>query len=147
MLEERDLVRDRTRAINRLRSALTGMFPALERALVLTSAGPLVLLDGYQTPAVVRRMGTARLPRWLRTRGVRSPEEFATTAVEAAEQRHTVVPDETVIAQRDVVGVPDVGPGRRREGGRPGPRARGHPRNRCATRPGRSSRTGPSPRY
>jgi transposase len=46
-----DLVRDRTRSINRLRSALTGMFPALERVLVLTSAGPLVLLAGYQTPS------------------------------------------------------------------------------------------------
>lgn len=41
-----DLVRDRTRMINRLRSTLTGMFPALERALVLTSTGPLILLDG-----------------------------------------------------------------------------------------------------
>jgi hypothetical protein len=26
------------------------MFPALERVLVLTSAGPLILLDGDQTP-------------------------------------------------------------------------------------------------
>ena len=84
-----DLVRDRTRSINRLRSALTGMFPALERALVLTSAGPLVLLAGYQTPAALRRLGTARLTRWLRTRGVRSPEELAKKAVEAAERQHT----------------------------------------------------------
>ncbi|MEU2245047.1 IS110 family transposase [Streptomyces sp. NPDC018338] len=94
-----DLVRDRTRAINRLRSTLTGMFPALERALVLTSTGPLVLLDGYQTPASIRRIGTTRLTRWLRARGVRSPEELATTAVEAAEQQHTAVPGEAVIAQ------------------------------------------------
>lgn len=61
-----DLVRDRTLAINRLRSTSTGMFPALERALVLTSAGPLILLDGYRTPAAIRRMGTTRLARWLR---------------------------------------------------------------------------------
>lgn len=93
-----DLVRDRTRAINRLRSTLTGMFPALERACVLTSVGPLILLDGYQTPAAIRRMGTARLTRWLRARGVRSPEELA-AAVEAAEQQHTAVPGEAVIAQ------------------------------------------------
>lgn len=58
-----DLVRDRTRAINRLCGALTGMFPALDRALVFTNAGPLILLDGYQTPAGIRRMGTARLTR------------------------------------------------------------------------------------
>ncbi|GAA4032504.1 MULTISPECIES: IS110 family transposase [Streptomyces] len=94
-----DLVRDRTRSINRLRSALTGMFPALERALVLTSAGPLVLLAGYQTPAALRRLGTARLTRCLRTRGVRSPEELAMKAVEAAERQHTSVPGEAVIAQ------------------------------------------------
>ncbi|WP_148100444.1 transposase, partial [Streptomyces sp. NL15-2K] len=86
-----DLVRDRTRSINRLRSALTGIFPSLERALVLTSAGPLVLLAGYQTPAALRRVGTARLTRWLRTRGVRSPEELAKKAVEAAERQHTSV--------------------------------------------------------
>ncbi|MEV8533936.1 transposase [Streptomyces sp. NPDC051211] len=94
-----DLVRDRTRAINRLRSALTGMFPTLERALVLTSAGPLGLLDGYQTPAAIRRMGTARLTHWLRARGLRTPEELAATAVEAAEQQHTAVPGEAIIAQ------------------------------------------------
>ncbi|CAM5657178.1 hypothetical protein SAURM35S_06878 [Streptomyces aurantiogriseus] len=94
-----DLVRDRTRSINRLRSALTGMFPALERALVLTSAGPLALLAGHQTPAALRRLGTARLTRWLRTRGVRSPEGVAKKAVEAAERQHTSVPGEGVIAQ------------------------------------------------
>ncbi|MEU9454508.1 IS110 family transposase [Streptomyces sp. NPDC048277] len=94
-----DLVRDRTRSINRLRSTLTDMFPALERALALTSTGPLVLLDGYQNPAAIRRMGIARLTRWLRARGVRSPEELATTAVEVAEQQHTAVPGEAVIAQ------------------------------------------------
>lgn len=44
-------------------------------------------------------MGIARLTRWLRARGVRSPEELATTAVEAAEQQHTAVPGEMVIAQ------------------------------------------------
>ncbi|WP_071808387.1 IS110 family transposase [Couchioplanes caeruleus] len=87
-----DLVRDRTRAINRLRGALTGMFPALDRALVFTNAGPLLLLEGYQTPAGIRRMGTARLTRWLRGRGVRSPQEPAATAVGAAEQQHTTVP-------------------------------------------------------
>ncbi|MFE3937480.1 hypothetical protein ACFXPJ_27865 [Streptomyces goshikiensis] len=65
------------------------MFPALERALVLTSASPLVLLDGYQTPAAIRRMGTARLPRWLRARGVRTPEELAATAIDAAEPQQS----------------------------------------------------------
>lgn len=94
-----DLVRDRTRSINRLRSALTGMFPALERVLVLTSDGPLVLLAGYQTPAALRRLGVAWLTRWLRARGVRSPDGLAKKVMEAAERQHTSVPGEAVIAQ------------------------------------------------
>ncbi|MEV6602129.1 IS110 family transposase, partial [Actinoplanes sp. NPDC051346] len=75
------------------------MFPELDRALVFTNAGPLILLEGYQTPAGIRRMGTARLTRWLRGRGVRSPQELAATAVGAAEQQHTTVPGEAVIAR------------------------------------------------
>ncbi|MFD3472342.1 IS110 family transposase [Streptomyces sp. NPDC058682] len=63
-----DLVRDRTRAINRPRSMLTGVL-------------------------------SARLARWLRARGVRTPAELAATAVEAAEQQDTAVPGEAVIAQ------------------------------------------------
>ncbi|MFI8393009.1 hypothetical protein [Streptomyces sp. NPDC085540] len=75
------------------------MFPALERALVLTSLGGLLLLDRYRTPAAIRRMGTARLARWLRARGVRTPAELAATAFEAAEQQHTAVLGKAVIAQ------------------------------------------------
>lgn len=44
-------------------------------------------------------MGTARLTRWLHARGVRTPEELAATAVEAANQQHTAVPGEALIAQ------------------------------------------------
>ncbi|MFI5666442.1 YrhB domain-containing protein [Streptomyces sp. NPDC051704] len=63
------------------------MFPALEHALVLTSAGPLALLDSHQTPAAIRRMGTTQLTRWLRARGICTPEERAVTAVGAAERK------------------------------------------------------------
>ncbi|MFF1745784.1 IS110 family RNA-guided transposase [Streptomyces mirabilis] len=94
-----DLVADRTRTINRLRSVLTGMFPALERALELTNAGPLLLLSGYQTPAALRRIGTSRLTTWLRNRKVRGAESLAKAAVEAAERQHTAVVGETVIAK------------------------------------------------
>ncbi|GGW76612.1 IS110 family transposase [Streptomyces galilaeus] len=93
-----NLVAERTRTINRLRSVLTGMFPALERALELTNAGPLVLLTGYQTPAALRRMGTSRLTTWLRNRKVRSAENIAKAAMEAAERQHTAVVGEKVIA-------------------------------------------------
>ncbi|GGQ83183.1 hypothetical protein GCM10010166_61810 [Couchioplanes caeruleus subsp. azureus] len=48
--------------------------PRLDRALVCTNAGPLILLEGYQTPADIRRVGIARPTRWLRGRGARSPQ-------------------------------------------------------------------------
>lgn len=55
-----DLVADRTRQINRLRAQLLEIFPALERAFdYSTSKAALVLLTGYQTPAAIRRAGTA----------------------------------------------------------------------------------------
>jgi transposase len=94
-----DLVEDRTRVVNRLRGTLLGMFPALERALDVTSTGPLILLTGYQTPAAIRRAGTARLARWLAGRKVRGARTLAETAVEAAGRQHTSVPGEKTIAQ------------------------------------------------
>ncbi|WP_405961187.1 IS110 family transposase [Streptomyces sp. NBC_00024] len=94
-----DLVGDRTRTINRLRGTLLSMFPALERALELTNAGPLVLLTGYQTPAALRRIGVSRLTTWLRNRKVRGAETLAKAAVEAAERQHTSVAGEKVIAK------------------------------------------------
>ncbi|MGX1266950.1 IS110 family transposase [Streptomyces phaeoluteigriseus] len=94
-----DLVAERTSTINRLRSVLTSMFSALERAVELTNAGPLVLLTGYQTPAALRRIGLSRLTTWLRNRKVRGAENLAKAAVEAAERQHTAVAGEKVIAQ------------------------------------------------
>ncbi|BAJ32903.1 hypothetical protein KSE_71470 [Kitasatospora setae KM-6054] len=67
-----DLVADRTRTVNRLRGLLTDVFPALDRALDLTNAGPLTLLTGCRTPAAQRRLGAKRLETWPRNRGVRS---------------------------------------------------------------------------
>ncbi|MGW1810118.1 IS110 family transposase [Streptomyces sp. NPDC002078] len=94
-----DLVAERTRTINRLRSLLTSMFPALERALDLGTSGALMLLAGYQTPAAIRRTGQRRLTTWLRNRKVRGSEALATKAVEAAERQHTAVAGETAIAK------------------------------------------------
>jgi transposase len=94
-----DLNADRTRRINRLRGQLTGIFPALERALDLGNVGPLVLLTGYQTPAALRRTGAKRLETWLRNRKVRGPEALAEAALEAAERQHTAVPGEKITAQ------------------------------------------------
>ncbi|MGW7369451.1 IS110 family transposase [Streptomyces sp. NPDC054841] len=94
-----DLNADRTRRINRLRSQLTGIFPALERVLDLGNVGPLVLLTGYQTPAALRRTGVKRLETWLRNRKVRGAEDLAAAALEAAARQHTAVTGERAIAQ------------------------------------------------
>ena len=94
-----DLVADRTRAINRLRGLLTGIFPALERALDLTRTGPLVLVGGYQTPAALRAISAADLATWLRDRKVRAADQLAAAAVAAAHQQSVALPGETLTAQ------------------------------------------------
>ncbi|RRR85795.1 IS110 family transposase [Streptomyces sp. RP5T] len=94
-----DLVADRTRTVNRLRAQLTGIFPALERALDLTNTGPLMLLTGYQTPASLRRTGKKRLETWLRNRKVLRADLLAETALEAAGRQHTSLPGEKLTAQ------------------------------------------------
>ncbi|MFJ9361231.1 IS110 family RNA-guided transposase [Streptomyces mirabilis] len=94
-----DLVADRTRTVNRLKSLLTSMFPALERAFDMGTTGALVLLMGYQTPAAIRRAGKRRLAMWLRNRKVRTPEAVAAKALEAADRQHTAVTGEKAIAK------------------------------------------------
>ncbi|MET9762403.1 IS110 family transposase [Streptomyces sp. NPDC006372] len=95
-----DLVADRVRMVNRLRDVLTGVFPALERAFDYSAhKGALVLLTGYQTPAVIRRRGRARLMTWLANRGVRNADAVAATALEAARAQQTALPGEEVAAQ------------------------------------------------
>ncbi|MFH8337541.1 IS110 family transposase [Streptomyces sp. AM6-12] len=94
-----DLVADRTRVTNRLKTLLTSMFPALERALDMGTAGALILLTGYQSPAAIRRTGLRRLTTWLTNRKVRSAQALATKAVEAAERQHTAVAGEAAISR------------------------------------------------
>ena len=94
-----DLVADRTRLINRARGLLTSIFPALERALDLTAAGPLVLLTGFQTPAAIREAGGEGLESWLRERKVRNAGKLAAAAAGAAARQHAVLPAEKLTAQ------------------------------------------------
>lgn len=101
MLTDRrgDLVRDRTRAINRLRQLLLEIFPALEQAFDYASRrAALLLLTKYQTPGVIRRAGVARIASWLRARGARYTTQVATRAVEAAQQQYATVAGEQHIA-------------------------------------------------
>ncbi|SPE99417.1 Transposase [Streptomyces sp. MA5143a] len=93
-----DLVCDRTRQINRLRSQLLEIFPALERVLDLTNKGPVLLLTGYQTPAAIRRSGARRIETWLKNRKAHGAAALAKAAVDAAESQHTALPGEKLAA-------------------------------------------------
>ena len=90
---------DRVRMLNRLRSLLTSVSPALERAFdYSTHKGALVLLTGYPTPRRLTRMGQTRLAGWLRTRRVRGYAQVAARAIEAANAQHVRLPGEDVAA-------------------------------------------------
>ena len=95
-----DLVADRVRMVNRLRDTLTGIFPALERAFDYSDQrGALILLTGYQAPHTLRRVGQARLERWLAARKVRTAQQIATAALAAAQAQHTALPGQAVAAE------------------------------------------------
>lgn len=90
-----DLIADRVRLVNRLRDALVGICPALERAFDYSAAkGPVVMLTEYQTPAALRRIGVKRLTTWLERRKVRGAGDVAARAVEAAQSQITALPGE-----------------------------------------------------
>jgi transposase len=94
-----DLASDRNRTINRLRAQLLEYFPALERGFDFAHRkGALILLTGYQTPDGLRRMGAARLEKWLRDRHVWNAGDIATRAIQAANAQHTTVIGQAVAA-------------------------------------------------
>lgn len=97
LARRRDLVADRTRAVTRLRETLLVLFPALERALNLTTRGPLELLARYQSAGAVRRAGRKRVAAYLKKRGVAKADALAEKAVAAAKGQGATLP-----AQEDV---------------------------------------------
>ncbi|MEU1293069.1 IS110 family transposase [Streptomyces sp. NPDC005840] len=93
-----DLIADRVRLINRMREALLGICPALERAFDYSKRPGLILLSGYQRPEAIRRMGVKRLTTWLARRAIREAERHAQAAFEAASAQQIVLPGESVAA-------------------------------------------------
>jgi transposase len=94
-----DLASDRNRAINRLRAQLLEYFPALERAFDFAHRkAALILLTGYQTPNALRRIGVARLEKWLRDRHAYNAGDIADRAIAAANSQRTVVIGQDVAA-------------------------------------------------
>lgn len=84
-----DLVQEQVRRTTRLRGLLAEAFPGLEATLALRKQGPLLAVTKVATPVAARRLGKARLARWLKARGALKAEALAGRVAEVAElQRH-----------------------------------------------------------
>lgn len=88
----RDMVQDQVRRIARIRELLLEVFPGLEAILNLTRDNALLAVTKVATPKAARRLGEARLARWLKSRGARKAEELARRVVEAAEAQRYELP-------------------------------------------------------
>jgi transposase len=88
----RDLAQDNARRIVRLRALLSGVFPGLEATLDLRKQGPLLAVSRVATPAAARRLGEARLSRWLKSRGVRKANILAQRILAAAKAQRCELP-------------------------------------------------------
>ncbi len=98
LARRRDLIADRTRAVTRLRDTLLALFPALERALNLSTRGPLELVARYQTAGAVRRAGRRRVAAYLKKRGVAKADALAEKAIAAAGSQGAELPAQDVAA-------------------------------------------------
>jgi transposase len=99
LARRRDLVRDQTRAIARLREMLLVLFPALERTLDLNNKGALALIIHYQSPAQLRRAGRKQIATHLRNRGVKRADALAQKALTAAKTQSVTLPGQDVAAR------------------------------------------------
>jgi transposase len=95
-----DLTHECTRAINRLRSLLLQIFPALERVFpgdVLTRALVLDMLIKYAGPTGLRAAGRANVLRWARNHSRKDPAKLIEAVFTALnEQTVTVTGTEAV---------------------------------------------------
>jgi hypothetical protein len=82
-------VQDQTRRVSRLRELSVSVFPGLEAILDLTKKGPLFAVSRVARPTAARRLGEARLTRWLEAQGVYSARKFAGRIVALAKAQHT----------------------------------------------------------
>lgn len=96
----RDLVAEQTRRLARLHELLLGVHPGLERRLDLTTKPALFLLTRYVTPAELRRVGRARLLRFLaRLPHARGLEALADAVLAAAAEQRLALPAEALTAR------------------------------------------------
>lgn len=91
-----DLMGDWVAGINRLRSLLGSIFPALEAAFDYSNRTPLILVAGMCTPAEIRAAGIDGIAAYLTDAGAWKPGigKTAAAAVEAAGRQSLVLPGE-----------------------------------------------------
>ena len=91
-----DLMADWVRGVNRLRSMLTAIFPALEAAFDYSSRAPLILVSGMCTPAEIRSAKRAGVIKHLRKHQAwpNSIESIADKALAAAVGQTITLPGE-----------------------------------------------------
>jgi transposase len=89
-----DVMADWVRGINRLRSLLGSIFPALEAAFDYSTRTPLILVAGLCTPAEIRAAGTEGVMTHLAGNKAWAPgiAKTATTAVALANAQHLALP-------------------------------------------------------
>lgn len=92
---DEDLAHDITRAINRLRSLLLQIHPALEcvfKGTVLTRTIVLDLLVRYRGPAGLRSAGKSGVKRWAKNHTRKDPSHLIDAIFEALAEQTVVVP-------------------------------------------------------
>ena len=88
----RDLVQEQVRRTTRLRAMLAEVFPGMESSLDWRKEGPLLAVTKVATPAAARRLGEARLARWLKARGALKAASLAERIVSAAKSQKREMP-------------------------------------------------------
>lgn len=96
-----DLAADATRLSNRLRDALTGISPALERVLGprLHHPGVRDLLARYPAPQALRKAGRSRIENAIRKRSPRLAKALAASVMQALGAQTVVMPVESVMGR------------------------------------------------
>lgn len=92
---DEDLAHETTRALNRIRSLLTQIHPALERVFTgaTLATGPVLdLLEKFGGPTGLKAAGRARALRFARTHSRRDPEALIDRVFTALSEQTVVVP-------------------------------------------------------
>ncbi|MFI7517737.1 IS110 family transposase [Micromonospora echinofusca] len=93
-----DLVGQRVATLFRLQELLTGISPALERAVDLNRKAPMMVLACWQTPAAIRHAGVDRITALLRRGHVKNAVQVAEAMVAAARQQTVNLPGQRAAA-------------------------------------------------